>query len=78
MSEAQDFYLRQVALSAKAADESDLANQRDKHLRSQAAWQVLADRAGKTAAAKAANEAQKQSELLGTLESARIGPDFSI
>jgi len=53
MSEVQDFYLRQVALSAKAADETDLANQRDKYLRSQAAWQVLADRAGKTAAAKA-------------------------
>ena len=59
MSEAQDFYLRQVAPSAKAAGETDLANQRDKYLRAQAAWQVLADRAGKTAATKAANEAQK-------------------
>lgn len=78
MSEAQDFYLRQVALSAKAAGESDLANQRDKHLRSQAAWQVLADRAGKTAAAKAANEAQKQADEQDVRESARTGPDFSL
>ena len=44
MSEVQDFYLRQVALSAKAASDSGLANQRDKYLRSQAAWQALADR----------------------------------
>lgn len=60
MSEAQEFYLRQVAISAQAASDSSLENQRDKHLRSQAAWQVLADRAGKTAAAKAANEAEKK------------------
>jgi purine-nucleoside phosphorylase len=60
VSEAQEFYLRQVAISAQAASDSSLANQRDKHLRSQAAWQALADRAGKTAAAKAANEVEKK------------------
>jgi len=54
MSELHDFYLRQVALSAEAADNAALANQRDTFLRAQAAWQVLADRAGKTAAGKVA------------------------
>lgn len=81
MSESQDFYLRQVALCAKAAGETDLDNQRDKFLRSQAAWQTLADRAGKTAAAKAANDAQRiaATELaaLDTPELATPEPDVA-
>ncbi len=76
MSEVQDFYLRQVALSAKAASDSGLANQRDKYLRSQAAWQALADRAGKTAAAKAANDAQKLADAPLDIEQAPT--DFPI
>lgn len=37
MSELHDFYLRQVALSAEAADNAALANQRDTFLRAQVA-----------------------------------------
>jgi hypothetical protein len=47
-----DFYLEQAANCAKAAEETKLPNERSKFLRSQLAWQAMADRRAKLAAAR--------------------------
>jgi hypothetical protein len=39
-----DFYIQQAAICGKAAESSDLENQRSKFLRAQKAWQEMADR----------------------------------
>ena len=44
MSASGKFYLAQAALCAQNAQGTALANQRDKYLRAQAAWQALAER----------------------------------
>lgn len=38
-----DFYLEQAAISARQAQDATLPKLREMHLRSQAAWQALAD-----------------------------------
>jgi pyrimidine deaminase RibD-like protein len=53
MSATVDFYLSRAAESAKAAAETTLDNVRQRCLRSEAAWRVMADRLTRT-------EAQKQ------------------
>lgn len=52
-----DFYSEQAAKCARSAAEATLDNQRETFLRSEKAWQVLADRTAATAAARAAREA---------------------
>lgn len=59
MSVSTEFYLRQVAVCAKAASETPLANQRDIYLRAEAAWQALADREVRTKTAREQREAEK-------------------
>ena len=44
MSATVDLYLARAAESAKAANEADLANVRDRCLRAEAAWRTMADR----------------------------------
>jgi hypothetical protein len=44
MTVSSQFYLTQVVHCARSAAQSTLANERDKFLRAQAAWQALADR----------------------------------
>lgn len=58
MSTPAQFYLDQVAICARAAGASALANERAKFLRSQEAWQALADRTLAVAAARAEREAR--------------------
>ena len=57
------FYLEQAESCAKAAADAQLPNQRDTYLRSEKAWQTLADRTAATAAARAAREAQTTAML---------------
>ena len=47
-----DFYLEQAANCGKAAEETLLPNERSKFLRSQLAWQAMADRRSKLVAAR--------------------------
>lgn len=44
MTATVDFYLARAAENARAADETDLANVRDRCLRSEAVWRAMADR----------------------------------
>ncbi|TNE42405.1 MAG: hypothetical protein EP321_01305 [Sphingomonadales bacterium] len=57
MSVTAEFYLARAAESAKAAEETDLANVRERCLRAEAAWQALANRL-------IAIETKKQQEAL--------------
>lgn len=59
MSASGKFYLAQAATCAQAAENTALANQRDKYLRAQAAWQALADREIGIVAARDLREAEK-------------------
>lgn len=59
MAVPEEFYLQQAALSARSASETDLPNLRDKYLRSQAAWEVLARREVATRTAREKREADK-------------------
>lgn len=52
------FYLEQAHNCAKSAADAALPNQRETFLRSEKAWQVLADRTALTAAARARREAE--------------------
>ena len=58
MSPPANFYLEQVAICARAARDCRLDNEREKYLRSQAAWQALADRTIEVATARALREAK--------------------
>ncbi len=53
MASERNFYLGQVDICAKAAEDSMLPNLREKFLRSQAAWQALADRKSEHEATRA-------------------------
>ncbi|QIG79209.1 hypothetical protein [Stakelama tenebrarum] len=57
-TEAETFRARADAEAALAA-QSDLANVRDRHLRSQAAWEAMATRSERVATQRARNEAAK-------------------
>ena len=59
MSASGKFYLAQAALCAQNAQGTALANQRDKYLRAQAAWQALADRETGIVAARDLRDAEK-------------------
>jgi len=57
MSAAGDFYQNQADLCASQADSASLPLLREKYLRSQRAWQALADRAALTEIARKGREA---------------------
>ena len=59
MAATDDFYLKQAEICGKAAHDTTLPNLRDKYLRSQTAWQLLADREIATRAARDVREAEK-------------------
>ena len=59
MSVSGKFYLAQVAICERAAEDTVLANQRDKYLRAKAAWQALADRENDIAEARVQREADR-------------------
>ena len=48
MSATHDFYLARAGEAHRDAAAATLDNVRDRHLRSEAAWTALADRAGNT------------------------------
>jgi hypothetical protein len=52
MSATVDFYLTRADESAKAASETQLSNVRERCLRSEAAWRVMAERLMRTEAKK--------------------------
>lgn len=58
MSAPIEFYLQQAALCAKAAEATDLPNQRSKFLRSQQAWQEMANRRATVLAGRAKETTQ--------------------
>lgn len=47
MTVQENFYREQARLCGNAAEGADLENQRDKFLRAERAWLLLADRTGK-------------------------------
>ena len=57
MSLQKNFYIEQATNCAREADEAKLPNLRAMFLRSQKAWQALADRKGLTDEARALREA---------------------
>jgi hypothetical protein len=62
MSVVPGFYRAQADACEAAANASDLANQRDKYLRSRDAWHALADRETMIAEARRKREAQQASQ----------------
>lgn len=63
MSRESSFYLQQVAQCARDAEAAVLPNQREMFLRSQSAWQALADRRLLTEQASAELEAQRREQI---------------
>jgi len=59
MSATSDFYIARAAQSGREAQETDLANVRERCLRAQAAWQVLANRVLRSEADRQAQAAEK-------------------
>ncbi|HZV19456.1 MAG TPA: hypothetical protein VFF84_12275 [Sphingobium sp.] len=59
MSVNSDFYLARAADCAREAREATLANVRDRCLRSEAAWRMMAKRLLQTEATKSQQEAEK-------------------
>ncbi|WP_109809304.1 hypothetical protein [Sphingosinithalassobacter portus] len=57
-TEAETFRARADAEGAHA-EQSDLSNVRDRHLRSQKAWEAMADRSERVAVQRARKEAEK-------------------
>lgn len=62
MSASSQFYLSQAALCARSAAGASLANERDKYLRAQAAWQALADRELGIKAAREKRDAERAAQ----------------
>jgi hypothetical protein len=60
VSTESSFYIQQAAKCAKEAEAAMLPNQRAMYLRSQAAWQTLADRRLLTESNRARLEQQKR------------------
>jgi len=52
MALSSDFYLARAAECARDAEQADLANVRERCLRSEAAWRAMAERVLKTEAAR--------------------------
>jgi hypothetical protein len=59
MAQPVSFYIEQAASCGAAAAAATLANQRDKYLSAQTAWQTLADAAAKTRDEAAKREAAR-------------------
>lgn len=59
MSATSDFYLARAGECARDAQESKLANVRERCLRSEAAWRAMAERVLNNEAARERNEAEK-------------------
>ena len=64
MSVSSQFYKGQAAMCARSAAGAILANERDKYLRAEAAWQALADREAGIRVARAQREAERAVEAL--------------
>jgi hypothetical protein len=56
MSQQRDFYLSRAEEARMGAEEAGLDNVRDRWLRAEAAWTEMADRAGRTEAARSERE----------------------
>ena len=69
MSATVDFYLARAAENALAAQETDLANVRERCLRSEAVWRALADRASHVEKRKHRDALEKAARLIGELDS---------
>ncbi len=63
MSTQSDFYRERAADARADADAASLDNVRDRCLRAAAAWQVMADRAVRTARMRDRREAEKAERL---------------
>ena len=61
MSQPISFYIQQAANCGEAAAAAKLANERDKYLQAQTAWQALADAAAKRDEDSAKREAARAS-----------------
>lgn len=59
MSQQHDFFLARAADARREADAATLSNVRDRCLRAAAAWDHMADRAGRTEKQRARSEAEK-------------------
>ncbi|GLT02515.1 hypothetical protein GCM10007897_39280 [Sphingobium jiangsuense] len=59
MSATSDFYIARAAQSGREAQETDLVNVRERCLRAQAAWQILANRVLKSEADRRTQAAEK-------------------
>jgi len=62
------FYTDQAATCARSADGAALANERDKYLRAEAAWQALASREDSIRAVREKREAERAALLLHETE----------
>lgn len=58
----RDLYLQRAAEARDDADKANLANVRDRSLRAEAAWMVMAERADRTERLRAAHEVAKAHE----------------
>jgi hypothetical protein len=58
----RDLYLQRAAEARDDADKAQLANVRDRSLRAEAAWMVMAERAERTERLRAAHEIAKAHE----------------
>lgn len=63
MSAPSSFYSEQAAICAKSAADTALPQLREKYLRSQAAWEALADRETDIKAARAQRDAETEARL---------------
>ena len=75
MSASGKFYLAQAELCALSAEKTALANQKDKYLRAQAAWQALADREIGIVAARDLRDAEKAALGLAELADSETDDD---
>ena len=58
----RDLYIQRAAEARADADRAELDNVRERCLRAEAAWMVMADRADRTERLRAAHEAAKAAE----------------
>ena len=63
MSTPSSFYAEQALICAKSAAETLLPQLREKYLRSQAAWEALAERETSIKAARAIRDAETESRI---------------
>lgn len=66
----RDLYLQRAAEARDDADKAQLANVRDRSLRAEAAWMVMAERAERTERLRTAHEVAKAHEAAQAAEAA--------